>query len=42
MVLCDERRSCRTVRRDNDARVYLLYSVAGESGIAIAELKQGP
>ncbi len=24
---------------DNDGRVYLLYSVAGESGIAIAELK---
>ena len=24
---------------DDDSRVYLLYSVAGESGIAIAELK---
>jgi len=26
---------------DADGRVYLLYSVAGESGIAIAELKEG-
>ncbi len=27
---------------DTDGRVYLLYSVAGESGIGIAELKQNP
>ena len=27
---------------DRDGRVYLLYSVAGESGIAIAELKEKP
>ena len=26
---------------DADGRVYLLYSVAGESGIAIAELQSG-
>ena len=25
---------------DTDGRVYLLYSVAGESGLGIAELKQ--
>jgi len=27
---------------DTDGRVYLLYAVAGEQGIAIAELKDGP